>query len=239
MQRYFGKIIQKEVILDEGDQYHLVKVMRARKGDQIEVVYEGRVYLAEVTSVKPLKIDKLAQIKENNELKNDVVLICSLLKGEKLDLVIQKATELGVEEIVLLQSERSIVKIRNIDRYVKLQRLNRIVKEAAEQSKRTRLPLLYRVIKMDQLFEVEADVLLMAYEGEAGNTSSFLSAVKSVKPGERVAILIGPEGGFSVDEVNQAKEYGYKTVSLGKRILRAETASFYALSVLAAHLERK
>ena len=239
MQRYFGKIIQKEVILDEGDQYHLVKVMRARKGDQIEVVYEGRVYLAEVTSVKPLRIDKLAQIKENNELKNDVVLICSLLKGEKLDLVIQKATELGVEEIVLLQSERSIVKIRNIDRDVKLQRFNRIVKEAAEQSKRTRLPLLYRVIKMDQLFEVEADVLLMAYEGEAGNTSSFLSAVKSVKPGERVAILIGPEGGFSVDEVNQAKEYGYKTVSLGKRILRAETASFYALSVLAAHLERK
>ena len=239
MQRYFGRIIDKEVVLSEGDQYHLVKVMRVREGEQIEVVCEGKLFLCNVVSVKPLIIQTLAQIKENNELKNDVVLIASLLKGDKLDLVIQKATELGVEEIVLLQSERSIAKIRNLDRDFKIDRFNRIVKEAAEQSKRTRLPLLYRIIKFDEIPEIEADVKLMAYEGEQGNTSSLLSAVKTVKSGQRVAILIGPEGGFSVDEVNEAKEYGYKTVSLGRRILRAETASFYALSVLAAHLERK
>ena len=239
MQRYFGRIIDKQVILDEGDQYHLVKVMRARQGDQVEVVCEGKLFLCSISSIKSLKIATVCQIKENNELKNDVVLIASLLKGDKLDLVLQKATELGVEEIVLLQSERSIAKIRNLDRSFKLERFNRIVKEAAEQSKRTRLPLLYRVIHIDELPEINADVKLMAYEGEQGNTSSFLSAVKSVKPGQRVAILIGPEGGFSPDEVNEAIEYGYKTVSLGRRILRAETASFYALSVLAAHLERK
>lgn len=239
MQRYFGKIIDKAVILTESDQYHLVKVMRAREKDEIEVVFEGKVFLCEVETVKPLKIKRIAQIKENNELKNDVVLICSLLKGDKLDLVIQKATELGVEEIVLLQSERSIAKIRNLDRSFKLERFNRIVKEAAEQSKRTRLPLLYRVIKMDQLPEIEADVKLIAYEGEKGNTSSFLKAVKGITAGQRVAIIIGPEGGFSVDEVNEAIEYGYQTVSLGRRILRAETASFYTLSVLAAYLERK
>ena len=239
MQRYFGRIIDKQVILDESDQYHLVKVMRARQGDQIEVVCEGKLFLCSISSIKPLKIATVCQIKENNELKNDVVLIASLLKGDKLDLVLQKATELGVEEIVLLQSERSIAKIRNLDRSFKLERFNRIVKEAAEQSKRTRLPLLYRVIHIEELPEINADVKLMAYEGEQGNTSSFLSAIKSVKPGQRVAILIGPEGGFSLDEVNEAIEYGYKTVSLGRRILRAETASFYALSVLAAHLERK
>lgn len=239
MQRYFGRIVEKQVILDESDQYHLVKVMRAKVGEQVEVVCEGKLFLAAVVSVKPLKITTIAQIKENNELKNDVVLVASLLKGDKLDLVLQKATELGVEEIVLLQSERSIAKIRNLDKDFKFERFNRIVKEAAEQSKRTRLPLLYRIIKMDQLPEVDADVKLMAYEGEQGATSSFLSAVKSVKSGQRIAVLIGPEGGFSVDEVNEAKEYGYQTVSLGRRILRAETASFYALSVLAAHLERK
>lgn len=239
MQRYFGRIVSKSVILDEGDQYHLVKVMRVRENDQIEVVCEGKLFLCQVNSIKPLKISTVCQIKENNELKNDVVLIASLLKGEKLDLVLQKATELGVEEIVLLQSERSIAKIHNLDRSFKLERFNRIVKEAAEQSKRTRLPLLYRVIKFDQLPEIEADVKLMAYEGRQGNTSSFLSAVKAVKPGQRIAVLIGPEGGFSIDEVNEAVEYGYQTVSLGRRILRAETASFYALSVLAAHLERK
>ncbi len=239
MQRYFGRIIDKQVILDEGDQFHLVKVMRVRTGDQVEVVCEGKLFLCTVSSVKPLRISATAQIKENNELKNDVVLIASLLKGDKLDLVIQKATELGVEEIVLLQSERSIAKIRNLDRDFKLERFNRIVKEAAEQSKRTRLPLLYRIIRMNELPEIKADVKLMAYEGRQGSTSSFLSAVKTIKSGQRVAILIGPEGGFSDDEVNEAMEYGYQTVSLGRRILRAETASFYALSVLAAHLERK
>ena len=239
MQRYFGRIIDKQVILDEGDQYHLVKVMRARSGDSIEVVCEGKLFLATVSSVKPLKIAVMSQIKENNELKNDVVLIASLLKGDKLDLVLQKATELGVEEIVLLQSERTIAKIRNLDRDFKLQRYNKIVKEAAEQSKRTRLPLLYRVIRMRDLPDILADIKLMAYEGEQGSSSSFLNAIKTVKPGQRVAILIGPEGGFSQNEVDEAKDYGYKTVSLGRRILRAETASFYALSVLAAHLERK
>ncbi|MBR0194482.1 MAG: 16S rRNA (uracil(1498)-N(3))-methyltransferase [Bacilli bacterium] len=239
MQRYFGNIIGKEAVLAESDQFHLIKVMRARVNDQIEVVCEGKLFLCSVESIKPLSIKIITRLKENNELKNDVVLIASLLKGEKLDLVLQKATELGVEEIVLLQSERSIAKIRNLDRSFKLERFNRIVKEAAEQSKRTRLPLLYRVIKFDQLPEIRADIKLMAYEGEKGSTSSFLNAVKSVKSGERIAIMIGPEGGFSENEVNEAKEYGYKTVSLGKRILRAETASFYALSVLAAHLERK
>ena len=239
MQRYFGRIVDKQVILDDGDQYHIVKVMRAKVGDEVEVVCEGKLFLAAISSIKPLKITTIAQIKENNELKNDVVLIASLLKGDKLDLVLQKATELGVEEIVLLQSERSIAKIRNLDRDFKLQRFNRIVKEAAEQSKRTRLPLLYRIIKIDELPEIEADIKLMAYEGEQGSTSSFLSAIKGVKPGQRIAVLIGPEGGFSQDEVNEAVEYGYNTVSLGRRILRAETASFYALSVLAAHLERK
>lgn len=239
MQRYFGKIIEHEAVLDESDQFHLVKVMRARVGEQIEVVFESKVYLCEIETIKPLKIKKVVVIKENNELKNDVVLVVSLLKGEKLDFVIQKATELGVEEIVLLQSERSIAKIRNIDRSYKLDRFNRIIKEAAEQSKRTRLPLLYRVIKMDQLHEIEANVKLMAYEGEQGATSSFLTAVRGVKSGERIAVLIGPEGGFSLDEVNEARMSGYQTVSLGKRILRAETASIYALSVLAAFLERK
>lgn len=239
MQRYFGNIIHHEVCLEESDQYHLLRVMRVRVGDRIEVVCEGKVYLADVKSLKPLCIEVVGSLKENNELKNDIVLIVSLLKGEKLDLVLQKATELGVEEIVLLQSERSIAKIRPLERDYKLERFNRILKEASEQSKRTRLPLLFRVIKFSQLADVNADVKLIAYEGAQGDTSSFLSAIKTVKSGERVAILIGPEGGFAAHEVDEANELGYHTVSLGRRILRAETASIYAMSVLAAYLERK
>lgn len=239
MQRYFAKVMNRQVVLDEGDQYHLLKVMRARVGDEVEIVAEGRVYLSQVKCLKPLQIETLHVIKENNELKNDVVLIVSLLKGEKLDLVLQKATELGVEEIVLLQSERSIAKIRGLDKDYKLERFSRIVKEAAEQSKRTRIPLVYRVIKMHDLPEVEADICLIAYEGAQGSSASFLKAIKKATPGQRISILIGPEGGFSPEEVNEATEYGYQIVSLGRRILRAETASFYAMSVLASYLERK
>ena len=239
MQRYFAKVMNRQVVLDEGDQYHLLKVMRARVGDEVEIVAEGRVYLSQVKCLKPLQIETLHVIKENNELKNDVVLIVSLLKGEKLDLVLQKATELGVEEIVLLQSERSIAKIRGLDKDYKLERFGRIVKEAAEQSKRTRIPLVYRVIKMHDLPEVEADIRLIAYEGAQGSSASFLKAIKKATPGQRISILIGPEGGFSPEEVNEATEYGYQIVSLGRRILRAETASFYAMSVLASYLERK
>jgi len=239
MQRYFGNIMRKEVCLQDSDQFHLLKVMRARINDRIEVVSEGKVYLAEIQTLKPLRIEVIDTLKENNELKNDVVLIVSLLKGEKLDLVLQKATELGVEEIVLLQSERSIAKIRPLERDYKLERFNRIVKEAAEQSKRTRLPLLYRIINFSQLSEITADIKLIAYEGAQGSSASFLNAIKCVKPGERIAILIGPEGGFAAHEVDEANEHGFHTVSLGRRILRAETASFYAMSVLSAYLERK
>ena len=116
MQRYFARTIGERVILSDDDVFHLTRVMRARKGDNIEVVSDGMVYLAQVQSIRPLEINLVKKIKENNELSNNVILIASLIKGEKMDLVLQKATELGVSEIVLLQSERSVVKIKKYDK---------------------------------------------------------------------------------------------------------------------------
>lgn len=239
MQRYFGRVYKKQVCLDEQDQFHVVKVMRCRVNDRIEVVSEGKVYVSEIKNIKPLEIEVVEELEENNELKNDVVLIVSLLKGDHMDLVIQKATELGVEEIVLLQSERTIAKIRQVEKEYKLERYRKIVKEAAEQSKRTRLPLIYQVIKMDDLGDIRADIKLIAYEGEKGCTNSFNSMLAKVRKHERIAIMIGPEGGFSPLEVDIAQEHGYHKVSLGNRILRAETAAIYALSVIANQLEKK
>lgn len=239
MQRYFGKVYGKQVLLDDQDKFHVVKVMRSRVGDQIEVVSEGIVYLCEISSIKPLEIYVKERLEENNELKNDVVLIVSLLKGDHMDLVIQKATELGVEEIVLLCSERSIAKIRAVEKDFKLERYRKIVKEAAEQSKRTRLPLIYQVIKIDDLDDIHADVKFIAYEGAKGNTSEFCSMLSKVKSHERIAVMIGPEGGFTPLEVDIACEHGYHKISLGRRILRAETAAIYALSVIANQLEKK
>ena len=239
MQRYFARTIGERVILTDDDVFHLTRVMRARKGENIEVVSDGMVYLAEVLSLRPLEIAIVKKLRENNELSNDIILIASLIKGEKMDLVLQKATELGVSEIVLLQSERSVVKIKKDDKEVKLKRFNKILKEAAEQSKRSKIPALYRIIDINGLRTIEANVRLIAYEGMEGNTQSFNKAIEAIKPKDKVAILIGPEGGFSDDEVDAATHYGYKKISLGRRILRAETASFYALSVISNYLEKK
>ena len=239
MQRYFARTVGERVILSDDDVFHLTRVMRARPGDNIEVVSDGMVYLACVDRIKPLEITIIRQLIENNELSNDVILICALLKGEKMDLVLQKATELGVGEIILLKTERTIVKINQNDKDLKIERFNKILKEAAEQSKRSRIPTLYRIIDLDQLRTIEADVRIIAYEGTGGGTESFNKILESIKPKQKVAIIIGPEGGFSNKEVDIATHNGYKKVSLGKRILRAETASFYALSVISNYLERK
>lgn len=239
MQRYFARTVGERVILTDDDVFHLTRVMRARKGDNIEVVSDGMVYLAQVDKVKPLEITIVKKLIENHELSNDVILIASLIKGEKMDLVLQKATELGVSEIILLKTERTVVKFNSADKDLKFERFKRILKEATEQSKRSRIPELYRLIDVDHLGSIDADVRIIAYEGMEGSTSTFNAVLQSIKPKDKVAIIIGPEGGFSEREVDVASHYGYKKVSLGKRILRAETASFYALSVISNYLERK
>ena len=239
MQRYFGRIVERQAVLSDDDVFHLSRVVRAKVGEQIEVVNDGVVYLCQISRFKPLTIDVIRRLRENNELPNKIILVAALLKGEKMDLVLQKATELGVDEIVLLETSRTIVKFKKDDRDVKMERFNRILKEAAEQSKRNRIPHLYRVLDFDNLHDIEADVKLVAYEEEAGPTASFNKYVESIKPEQKVAILIGPEGGFSEHEILLATKAGYKKVSLGRRILRAETASFYALSVIANQLEKK
>ena len=239
MQRYFGRILERQAVLKDDDIFHLTRVMRAKVGEQIEVVNDGSVYLCQISRFKPLQIDVIRRLRENNELPNKVVLIASLLKGDKMDFVLQKATELGVDEIVLLETSRTVVKFKKDDREIKLERFNKILKEAAEQSKRNSIPHLYRIIDFDRLHDVEADLKLIAYEQEAGSTNSFNKYIESIKPGQKVAILIGPEGGFSDHEVLIATKLGYKKVSLGKRILRAETASLYALSVIGNYLEKK
>lgn len=237
MQRYFGKIIGKQVLLSDDDIHHLTHVMRCKVGDQVEIVDDGMLYLAEVTHFRPLEIDVVRKLRENNELSVKIVLVACLIKGEKMDFVLQKATELGVHEIILLESSRTIVKFKRDDKNVKLNRFRKILKEAAEQSRRTFIPRLNNVYSFANLKDVEADVKIIAYEGEEGPTTSFNNIVNKIKPGQTVAVLVGPEGGFSETEVEYAERLKYKKVSLGRRILRAETASIYALSVIANKLE--
>ena len=239
MQRYFGRKVQSHVVLSDEDAFHLLKVMRARRGEEIEVVADEKVFLCVIDSIKPLSITAKKQLKEDNELPNYVILIASLLKGDKMDYVLQKATELGVSEIILLSTERTIVRIKGHQNDLKLGRYQKILKEAACQSKRTIIPYINKIIDSSQIDEIEANLKLIAYEGSKGSSSTLNKKLASVKPGKRIAVIIGPEGGFSEGEVEFAKHCGFIPVGLGKRVLRAETASIYTLSVIANRLEDK
>ena len=237
MQRYFGEVFEGRAILSEGDVFHLTKVMRCKIGMEIEIVSDGHVFLSRVEKVKPLSIKVLKQVIEDHELSSDIILIMAPLKGEKINLVLQKATELGVNEIVLLLTSRTIVRFNHKDIIAKLTRFKAILKEAAEQSQRTHIPTISYVDSISKLNSLTAKHKFVAYEQQSGPTGGFNKLIKQIKKRERVAVVIGPEGGFAGEEVDELKNLGFIPVSLGQRILRAETASIYALSVIANFLE--
>ena len=237
MQRYFASLLDAEHIqLTKDDEHHLLHVMRMKKDDEIEAVANDKLYLCKIKSVNPLDIYIVHELNSDVELPVDVTLLFALTKGDKIDLVVQKATELGVKNIALIQSERTVVKYDNKDIDKKIQRFQKIMKEASEQSHRLVVPSLLGIYNLKNLpQEVFSDINYVAYEKDANDTDSIFSKVTK---GKSVTILIGPEGGFSEQEINRLMSLSFIRTSLGKRILRAETAAIYALSVLGYILEK-
>lgn len=237
MQRYFVKdIIGNKVIFEKDQEHHIIKVMRMREKEQITCAFNGEVFLCQITSLNPLEVEVVEKLDEDNELKVNITLLYCLPKGDKLDLVLQKATELGVKEIILVQSERCVAKIKKEDEARKLVRFNTIVKEASEQSKRSVVPIVEKIINYKDIGKYHFDHQFIAYENEKEET--FFSCLEKVQTNQSIGILVGSEGGFSVKEVEFAKENNYHSISLGKRILRSETAALYALSAIGFYFER-
>ena len=237
MQRYFANKNGQNIILGDGDVHHLLHVMRARKGDELEAVADNKLYACLVESVNPLVVKINYEIPIDSELDEEITLFFALAKGEKIDFVVQKATELGVSKVVLLKTERCVVKFDDKSLAHKLERFNKIAKEASEQSHRLLIPEIVGTVDIKNIpQELLSDINLVAYEKEAGKTASLLD---NIVKGKSTSIMIGPEGGFSEEEVNLlTSKYGFNRVSLGKRILRTETAAVYALSVIGALLEK-
>lgn len=237
MQRYFASTFNNQVILNKDDVFHLTKVMRVKSGDYIEIVDENhQPYLAVVVNVNPLVIEKQEPIIKNSELNKNVTLFFGLAKSDKVEFVIQKATELGASSVILFQGKRSVVKFSNEDFERKLPRFNAIAKEAAEQCHREIIPEIKFIKSINEVDKYMCDLNLFAYELSAGSTNGFDELIKS-NPNS-VSIIVGPEGGFDESEANYLDKLGFKRVSLGKRILRCETAAVYALSVLAFNIEK-
>ena len=235
MQRYFASKSGNKAILEDGDVHHLLHVMRAKSGEEIEVVADGKLYSSIVKSLSPLDIEISYEIPLDSELKSEVTLFFALAKGDKIDFVVQKATELGVSKIILIKTERNVVKYDDKNIEHKLERFRKIAKEASEQSHRLKVPEIVGVVDINNIpDELLSDINLLAYEKEAGNTSSFYDNITN----QSISVMIGPEGGFSEKEVNKLVSKGFRLISLGKRILRTETAAVYALSVIGFLLEK-
>lgn len=238
MQRYFAsKNSKHEIIIANDDIFHITKVMRMKKGDCFELNLDGDIYLCSVKETSPFSYEILEKKEENHEIHGYIRLLYCIPKGEKIDLVIQKAVELGANEIVLINSERSIAKITDENKEKKLLRFSKIIKEAAEQSKRTVLPILKDVISFKNIKDYPADLSLIAYENTKMTLDDLEIELKN-SANKTVNVIVGAEGGLSKDEVNYAISLNYKEISLGKRILRSETACFYILSLLSFYMDR-
>lgn len=228
MQQYFiDKKLNTNDLTDlrEDIIYHLTKVLRCTNEEFRLVDSTGTIYLCALENKKARVIK---QLDENNELDVDITAIISLIKSDKFELTIQKLTELGVKRIVPYNAKRSVVKENKPEK--KLERYRKILMEASEQSHRNNIPTIENAISFKQLKNYMSDLNLIAYEKEDISSKAELKA-------NSITFIIGPEGGFTKDEVEDIKNLGFKSISLGKRILRAETAAMHITSLIVGENE--
>lgn len=238
MQRYF--IDEKEFnskTINEGDCHHIINVMRMKNDDKIEVAYDRKVYLASITiDSKQVFFDIIEDITDLTELPFYVTLGQGFAKGDKMDSICQKATELGVNSFLPIMMERSIVRLENDKLLAKQIRFSKIMKEAAEQTHRNKAPECLPVIDLKRINFSEYDYVIVAYEELAGS-KGFKELVKSFKNDDKILLIIGPEGGISPKEIEFLKTKNAYLVGLGPRILRTETAGIYMLSAISYERE--
>lgn len=232
MQRYFYEKIDKKLLLNKEDSYHIVKVMRKDLGEKIEIVSDKKVYVTEIISITNdlVTVEVIEEKETDNELKCEVVIAQALVKEQKMDYILQKATELGVSEIIPLETIRSIVKL-NKKEDKKIIRWQNIVKEASEQSKRNVIPKISGVTSIKRLTELDNfKYKLLCTVNEASR--SIKTVLSNIKDSDRILIVIGPEGGFDPKEEAYLIDSGFTSISLGDRVLRTETASSFVLSCI-------
>lgn len=238
MQRYFIEEearINQEISLNEDDYFHLRKVMRKNNGDKVVVIDPtGHNYVASIQDINANKLNVEAVLENDTELDVAVTLLYALPKGEKFDLVLQKATELGVKRIVPLLTSRCVVRLTPERFEKKRVRYEKILKEASEQSHRNFIPVLEELITVDQVQGYQGDFNVVAYEQTAKDQEhgGLKTVLEQIQPGQSLNIIVGSEGGLAQEEVDKFNSWGYHNVSLGKRILRSETAPLYLLSAI-------
>lgn len=247
MQRYFVPVeqVQDDVVTIQGNDYHhIAKVLRMTHGEEVICVLGDKgsalVRIENITNEEVLGT-VIEWLNEEKELPVQVTVVSGLPKGDKLEYIVQKGTELGASSFIPFIADRSIVKWDVKKAAKKVDRLQKIAKEAAEQSHRTVVPHVEVPLTLRQLLERANmyDVLLVAYEEEAKQNESgaLCKALQTLKPGASVIVVFGPEGGLTESEVQSLRDAGFTACGLGPRILRTETAPLYVLSAVSYQLE--
>ena len=229
MQRYFAKSKINDIFsLYEQDLHHIKNVMRNKIDDEIEVIYENIVYICRIKNIDPLSLEIIKTINEDRDLNIELSIAISLVNEQKMDLILQKLTELGVTNIIPIKTERSIVRLDDKKESKKIQRWQTICKEACEQSKRTKLPKVENIMSLSELSNVETNLkLICSLNDKTKPLREYLN--DNI---ESIIFVIGPEGGFTEKEETFLIDRGYLPVSLGKRVMRVETATIYVASII-------
>lgn len=242
MQQYFVNTSIEEnekIYFDSEQSHHIKKVLRMKEGTVVRVVgtsntvglaeigYDGQTCYGEVIEV--LACDSESKVK--------MTLCMGLIKKDKWDFCIQKACECGATTIVPFVSSRSVVKVSEEKSDKKLLRWNKIALEACEQSKRSVATQVSEVVSFKELMSLDADLKIIAYEDADVLGANLAHVLKEHPTCSSMLIAIGPEGGFERTEIDYAVDHGFVCVSLGKRILRAETAAMSALTMVSYHYD--
>jgi 16S rRNA (uracil1498-N3)-methyltransferase len=235
------QIGEKTITITGSDVNHMKNVLRMREGEQITVSSgDEKEYRCEISSLKEDQVEAAIMWVEETgaELASKIYLFQGLPKSDKMELIIQKAVELGAYEIIPVATRRAVVKLDKKKEESKRKRWQTISESAAKQSKRLVIPKIAPVMSFKEAlgYAARLDVKLIPYELAEGMEET-RKLIGNILPGQSVAVFIGPEGGFAPEEIELAVEAGAKPITLGKRILRTETAGMTVLSILMYSLE--
>ena len=244
MQHFFvipEQVGETEIYVTGQDVNHMKNVLRMKIGEQVEISDgNNKKYLCEVSAYEEEQaVLRILEIREaDTELKSRLYLFQGLPKNDKMELIVQKAVELGAYEVIPVSMKRCVVKLDAKKAAKEVERWNSISESAAKQAGRSIIPKVSDVVSYREALEraEQLDVVLVPYELEEGMAET-KKLLHQIQPGQSVGIFIGPEGGFEREEVEQAIEAGAHPVTLGRRILRTETAGFTMLSILMFELE--
>lgn len=246
MKRFFvnpDQIDENQIRMTGSDVSHIRQVLRMKKGDELWVSDgEKKEYhcVIQETGEEEILLEILYAQEPDYELPSRIYLFQGLPKGDKMEWIIQKTVELGVHEIIPVAAKRCVVRLDEKKAAKKQARWQEIAKSAAKQSRRLLVPQIRPVCSFEEALSYgsQMDVKLIPYELAEGMDYT-RKVIREIQPGQSIGIFIGPEGGFAPEEAQRAKEAGVLPVTLGKRILRTETAGMAVLSVLMFQLEEE